>query len=274
MSQQSIPRRAWRWTAAAALAATLLGTLALTIDRSSAKGAQTARFKVIGVAGTLSAQVTAGYGAFQCPGKTPSLFSGNIHGRRPGKPVGQQTQYGTIYNNLFKASVQSGGGRFNPGTGKGALSAKVKMPFVTGGTGEKVGCHPYTICQDHNDTSVMEMSIFLRKVGRKGARMFWSPGGETTMPRDDLPPLNAAGLVPIYNCLDTYYPFVLTAPRGRAPCTNKAPKPGTLAKDVFVLHLKCAYNRPEFHPYTDGDGTRNVSDRASIEADVKVKRIN
>jgi hypothetical protein len=29
-----------------------------------------------------------------------------------------------------------------------------------------------------------------------------------------------------------------------------------------------------FHPYTDGDGTRNVRDKAMIEAKVKLKRVN
>jgi hypothetical protein len=250
--------------------------VALSLSETGASGAASvARYKVISVSGKLEAHVTAGYGAFQCPGKTPSLFTGNIHGRRPGKPATYETQYGTAYNNLFKASIRRSHGSFNPATGRGTIRASVHLPIVSGGTGERVGCHPYQICQDHNETPRIGMLILLEKIGRRGALLTWEPGGATNMPRDRVErPHPAVGVSPMYNCLDTYYPFVLEGKSGKFPCRNKAPKPGTLAKNVFVLHLKCAYNRPEFHPYTDGDGTRNVTDRASIEANFKVKRIN
>ena len=265
-----------RWFVSTCVAGTLVAVLALGLSGPGESGAASvARYKVIGVAGTLEAHVEAGYMGGPCAGRTPSLFGGNIYGRRPGQPAGEQTQYGINYNRLFKASVRSSSGIFRPARGRGGIDAKIKMPYITRGTGERLGCHPYVICEPRNEISVMELTIDLYKIGRRGALLTWSPGGEKRMPRDSRPaPLAAAGLAPIYKCLDTYYPFVLLGKNGQIPCRNKAPKPGTLAKNVFVLHLNCAYERREFHPYTDGDGTRNVSDWASIEADVKIKRVN
>lgn len=262
-----------------ALAAAAVGALAVALlagGATAAGGSNAIRYKVVGVSGKLEAQVTAGYGAFGCAGTTSSLFTGNIDGRRPGKPLGEQTQYGTVYNDLFKASVKSGRGRFDPGAGKGEISAKVAVPYVSQGTGEYVGCgSDYGICQPTNEISVMGMKISLRNIGRSHSGVFWDPGGDTFMPRDEVPPLNAVGIAPMYNCRDTYFPWVVSAPRGKGNCVNRAPKPAALQQQTFVLHLKCSYDKSaEFHPYTDGDGTRNVRDRASIEATVKLKRVN
>jgi hypothetical protein len=266
--------RFWSGVLAAALIGA--GAIALTAGGASAGGTPQVRYKVVGVSGTLAAQVTAGYGAFPCAGRTSSLFTGDIDGRRPGRPLGEQTPYGINYNDLFKASVKSSSGHFDPGAGRGEISAKVAMPYVSQGTGENVGCGSnYGICDPANKVDVMEMKISLRNIGRARSGVFWDPGGDTFMPRDDVPPLNAVGIAPMYNCRDTYFPWVVSAPRGKGNCVNRAPKPAALQQNTLVLHLKCSYDKSaEFHPYTDGDGTRNVRDKASIEATVKLKRVD
>jgi hypothetical protein len=250
--------------------------VALAAGGATASGPHSVRYKVVGVAGKLEAQVTAGYGAFGCEGKASSLFTGNIDGRRPGQPLGTQTPYGIQYNDLFKAAVKSSSGHFDPGAGSGEISAKVAVPYVSQGTGEGLSCgDDYGICNPTNEISTMEMKVSLRKVGRAHSGVFWDPGGERLMPRDDVAPLNAVGIAPIYKCRETYFPWVVSAPRGKGNCVNRAPKPAALQKETLVLHLKCSYDKSaEFHPYTDGDGTRNVRDRASIEADVKLKRVD
>jgi len=261
---------------ALAAVAVAIGFTALASGGAAAGGQPPLRYKVIGVAGKLAADVTAGYGQFGCDGKASSLFTGSIDGRRPGKPLGQTTQYGTVYNDLFKASVKRSAGRFDPGAGKGEISAKVAMPYVTSGTGEGLACgSDYGRCAPAEAVSVMEMRISLRNIGRRSSGVFWNPGGEITMPRDQVVPLNAVGLAPIFRCRETYFPWVVSAPKGKGNCVNRAPRPATLQRQTFVLHLECSYDlSAQFHPYTDGDGTRNVRDKAMIEADVKLKRVS
>jgi hypothetical protein len=268
-------RRAFGGVLGAAATGALVAAL-LAGGATAAGGSNAVRYKVVGVSGKLTADVTAGYGAFPCANTTSSLFTGSIHGRRPGQSAGQQTQYGTSYNDLFKASVMKSSGRFDPGAGKGEIAAKVAMPYVSTGTGEYVGCgSDYGICQATNKVDVMQMKISLRNIGRARSGVFWDPGGDTFMPRNDIPPLNAVGIAPMYNCRDTYFPWVVSAPRGKGNCVNRAPKPAALQQQTLVLHLKCSYDKSaQFHPYTDGDGTRNVRDKASIEATVKLKRVN
>ena len=73
---------------ALAAVAVAIGFTALASGGAAAGGQPPLRYKVIGVAGKLAADVTAGYGQFGCDGKASSLFTGSIDGRRPGKPLG------------------------------------------------------------------------------------------------------------------------------------------------------------------------------------------